>query len=109
MVDHLYDDDGIDGPWERAMSRPVTDHPAPAVACPVCGAPTVIDRPDLAALDATCTACGWHTTSLAARARLGEDELDEDAVDDANDHHRAPEIDEEVVAEQARRERDGAS
>lgn len=28
--------------------------------CTVCGAPSTCNRPNLALLQCTCTACGWH-------------------------------------------------
>ncbi len=40
---------------------------SPAGACPICGQALDVDRPDLPVLDATCTSCGWHTSSASAR------------------------------------------
>jgi len=31
--------------------------------CPMCGAPGILDRPDLDALQCVCTECGWHYTA----------------------------------------------
>ena len=33
----LYDEDGIDGPWERAMAKPVSKPPTKTKLCPHCG------------------------------------------------------------------------
>lgn len=45
----------------------------PAFApCPVCHQPGYRDRADLAAMQATCSACGWHYTD-SCPATAGED------------------------------------
>lgn len=54
-------------------------------ACPACGAAGVVDRPDLGALQATCTRCNWHYT---VRQRGGDDAVPVEVQEEATVRER---------------------